>query len=134
MPYNFNIGVVYNFNTTASSILGTEIKYAKLIGILNYESALQYENIYLKYRNIYPLLPNGTPNSPETSIYYLFLSQSGEKFVFADIWIDHNSVTVVNEIALRINLTGVQLSDIQVLRNMLNAGGYLQYEIQQVTI
>jgi hypothetical protein len=120
--------------TQASAVLGTEVKNAKLIGILNYDSAMLYDNIFLKYRNIYPLLPNGTPNSPETSVYYLFESQSKEKFVMADVWIQEDSIQIVENISLRIIISNAQLSDIIVLRNMLNAGGFLSYEISEVVI
>lgn len=123
------IGKVFNFNTTAPAILGTEIKGAKLIAIVNYGTAIKYENILTKYRTIYPLLPSGTPNKPENCIYYIFISSLGDTIVFADQWIDLNTVEVIEHINVNIVMNNLSLTDIPRIRNALNALGFTDYAI-----
>lgn len=125
----FSIGKVFNFNTTAPAILGTEIKGAKLIAIVGYDLALKYENVLTKYRTIFPLLPNGTPNKPENCIYYIFKSAIGETIVFCDQWIDDTSVEVIEHINVNIVMNNLSLSDIPRIRNALNALGFTDYAI-----
>lgn len=130
--YNFAIGKVYNFNTKAPSLLGISIKNAKLIGIFDYNTALTHDNILLKYRQIYPLLPAGTPNSPETCIYYHFKSESGEKIVLADQWIEESTIEVVEHINFKVTFNQASLQDISRVRDALNALGYTNYTITQL--
>lgn len=128
----FEIGVTYNFNTKAPSVLGTTIKQAKLTGIADYNSAMKLINIDLQYRKIYPLLPPGTPNTPKSCIYYVFLSQLGETIVLANQWIDDTTIEVVDFINIQATVTSVSLTDITRIRDALNAMGYTSFEVKQL--
>lgn len=129
--YSFELKKSYNFNTLPVSLLGAVIKNAKLLGIMDYEMALKYDNIALKYRQIFPALPAGTPDQPEACTYYLFQSESGEKVVFADQWIDMTTVQVVQHVNFQVTFTEANLEDISHVRDLLNAAGYRNYVIKQ---
>jgi len=128
----FEIGKVYQFNTKAPSILGSIIKNAKLLSILDYDTAILFDTIDIKYRQIYPLLPLGTIDSPKSSIYYRFMSESGEPFILADQWVDEASIEVVDYISFTVTFTNASIQDISRVRNAVNALGYLNYEIKQL--
>ena len=64
----FEIGKTFTFNTRAPSVLGSIIKNAKLTSILDYDDAIKLDNIDLKFRTIYPLLPANTPPVPEATV------------------------------------------------------------------
>lgn len=123
------IGTTYTFNTLAPSILGAIIQNAKLVSILDYETAIHFDTIDLKYRSIYPLLPPGTPDQPNTTIYYRFISESGESIIIAESWIDLSSVEEITFVNIQILLQQASLTDIPRIRNALNALGYSQYSI-----
>jgi hypothetical protein len=127
-----DIGKIYTFNTTAPSMLGTTVKNAKLIAIMDYQTAVQYDNIDLKYRSIYPLLPNGTPDRPDSSIYYRFLSESGEKIILADVWIQSDTLETVSHVSFQVTFTDTTYSDITKVKDALNALGYLNFQIKQL--
>jgi hypothetical protein len=131
MPTPLELNKVYTFNTLASSILGSQIKSAKLLAILDYSTAVKFANIDLLFRQIYPALPANTPNNPLSCVYYLFDSQSGEKIVLADQWIDMLSVDVVEHINIQVNFTGASVADISRIRDALNSLGYMNYVITQ---
>jgi hypothetical protein len=126
-----SIGKYYNFNTMAPSILGASIKNAKLLAILDYSTAITYDNIDLRYRTIYPVLPNGTPDNPELSIYYRFLSEAGEKIILADIWIQESTVEIVEHIRFQVAFTEASLEDIKRVKDAINALGYTNFTITQ---
>jgi hypothetical protein len=122
---------IYTFNTLAPAILGAQIKNAKLLGMLDYTSALAYDNVDLKFRQVYPALPAGTPNQPASCIYYWFQGESGDKIIIADAWIDATSVEVVEHINIQVNFTDASLADIARIRDALNALGFRNYVINQ---
>jgi len=130
---DLKIGKVFTFDTNADAILGTSVINAKLIAICDYSTALTYENIDLKFRTIYPLLPIGTPDAPEACEYFIFKSESNQVFVLADQWINMGSIVVVDNIKIQVMLNTASVSDITVIRDALNSYGFINYTITVVT-
>lgn len=128
----FTIGNSYTFDTAAPAVLGTQIKNAKLLSVLDYETARMFDNIDIKFRTIFPLLPVGTPDTIELSTYYLFKAESGEKIVIADIWINKSTVVEVGFIQFQVSFTKASLADIDKVRNNLVSLGYTDFTIKQL--
>lgn len=127
-----NISEVYTFNTNAPALLGVEIKNAKLISILDYDTATIFEDVTTKYRQIYPLLPNGTPDDPRSCLYYRFKSESGEFIILADQWINSDSVEAIESVILQVTITDTVVEDIKRIRDALNILGLKSFEIKQI--
>lgn len=132
MTYNFEIGKIYTFDTNAPAILGTIIKNAKLTAILDYDSARRYDEVLFKYRTIYPLLPIGTPDQPESCVYYKFKGENGSDIIVADQWISESSIQLVDAINLRITVTDISINDISRIRDVLLALGYGSFTLEQI--
>jgi hypothetical protein len=130
--YDFHVGKVYSFNTAAPSLLGASIKNAKMLGKFDYSTALMFDNIDLKYRTIYPLLPTGTPDDPNTAVYYRFLSESGEKIIICHQWVVDSTVEIIEHINFTVRFVDTSTGDIKRVRDALNALGYTNYTIKQV--
>ena len=128
----FSLNKVYTFNTRAPGILGASIKNAKLISIMDYSTALTYDNIDLRFRTVYPALPNGTPDTPEACVYYRFKTESGENIIIADQWIDELSIEVIEHIRFQVTFEDSSIQDISRVRDSLNALGYSNYTIKQL--
>lgn len=129
MQYNFKIGTSYSFNTLAPALLGARIINARLVGIIDYATALTYINVDVMFRQIYPVLPPNTPDSPQTTTYYRFLTESGEYIVLAAVWINENTIEVINSIAIQIVLTNANLTDLNVIKTLLNANGFTSFNM-----
>jgi hypothetical protein len=129
---NMTPGNTYTFNTTAPAALGVQIKNAKLLEICTYERAIKIENIILKFRQIYPVLPPGTPNNPALFLYYYFESESGEQVLLAEPWIDANTIALVEATNIQITCPNVSLDQITAIRNALNSLGITGYTIVEV--
>lgn len=132
MSYNFELGKVYTFQTLAPGILGTSIKNATLTGILDYETARKYDEIDIKYRNIYPLLPSGTPDQVELCIYYKFKAENGTVVIVADQWIDVGSIELISNIEIVVTVTDISLQDINRIRDALLALNITTFNIRQL--
>lgn len=132
MTVEFETNKVYSFNTLAPAILGTQIKNAKLKGVLTYDTAVQFDNVDLKFRQIYPVLPAGTPDQIEACRFFLFQSESGSKIVLADQWIDMATVELIEAITYQITLPGLSVQDGARIRDGLNALGYTGYTLKQI--
>jgi hypothetical protein len=133
MSYSlFQIGKTFTFNTNAPALLGAIIKNVKLVSITDYDTANKSGNMILQHRKIYPALPPGTPDAPETFIYYHFVTQANTTIVLANVWIDEASIQLVESISFRVLLPGRSLQDEIALRNALNALGWTGYTIEQI--
>lgn len=129
---NFAIGKTYSFNTKAPAILGSTIQNAKLLSIMDYSTAITYDNIDLKYRTIHPLLPLGTPDQPDNCMYYRFLSESSEKIVLADQWIEESTIELIEHVNLKATFNQVSIQDISRIRDLILAAGYTAFTIEQI--
>lgn len=129
---NVSLGKTYTFNTKAPGLLGATIRNAKLIGVVDYNTALTYDNIDLKFRTIYPVLPAGTPDDPRSCAYYHFQSESGEKIVLAEVWIEELTLEVVEHINFAVTVTDASLQDMTRVRDALLALGFTRFNIKQV--
>lgn len=119
----FKINSSYTFNNRAPAILGSGYKNAKLVAILDSKMAGTLINIQSQHVNIYPYLPQSTPNSPEKYTYLVF-EINGERKVIAEEWIDELSVVESSSQNVQIDIKNVTTQDIVKLRNMLTIGGF----------
>lgn len=124
---------VYTFVTKAPSLLGASVINARLVGVTVAENARKTHNVDLQYRKIFPLLPAGTPDNIDACIFYEFIGQSGERTIYADQWIDMTSVQVVEHIKITLNVLDANLSDVNRIRDAMNALGYRSFAIEVTT-
>lgn len=133
MSLVFDIGKTYTFNTLAPSLLGTIVKNAKLMSVVDYDNVVKYYNfIDTTYANILSALPNGTPIDPKSSLYYIFKSESGETVVISQYWVDEESIQVVEFISFKVTVTDATLGDMQTVRDVLIAANILNFSVERL--
>ena len=128
----FDIGKVYTFDTSAPALLGAQIKNAKVLAFVDYDTAKLFDTIDLKWRAIFPLLPTGTPDAPDLTTYYLLLSESGEKIVLAEPWIQGSTITEVGFIQFQVTFPKASLDDIEKVRASILALGFTEFNIKRL--
>lgn len=127
--YNFEFGKKYTFNTLAPSILGATIKNHTVRGVFDFNTACSFDNVMLKHRQIYPLLPKTVQDNPTSFKYVLLESEAGIKRIVADVWIDENSIIEVTEIKATIEIQSVTSSDVQRISESLTLMGIVNFTI-----
>lgn len=112
----------YNFSVHANSILGVNYIGAKLISILDFNTALKFDNVLLLNKQIYPYLPPGTLADSSKYTYYLF-EYNGKKVVVADVWIVENSVELSQGVTYTLKLNNITSVQLGVIRDQLTLLG-----------
>lgn len=112
----------YSFSVYANSILGTNYKNAKLVAILDYRTALRFDNIDLINKQIYPYLPPNTLIDHTKYTYYLF-SVDDKSVVIADTWINQNSVEETTGQSYNVKLNNVTTHQLNIIRDQLRLIG-----------
>lgn len=128
--YPFKLKSAYSFNTLAPSVLGASIKNAKVLGIIDYDIATTLINVELMQRSIYPLLPQGTVDSPASYTFLLLLTESGVKTAIAYEWIDPASIELVESVTITVSIPNVKVSDANVIRDALTLSGFTGFSIK----
>ena len=131
MQYNLVIGKSYNFTLQASGVLGTGYDNAKVLGIMDYDSAKTIQDITPLHIQAYPDLPNGTPRNARELIYVKIKTVLGEVRVIAMDWISSAPVEVITQ-TIKVTIGQVSSSDVNIIRNLLIVNGYpnIQLEVQ----
>lgn len=124
-----NLNTTYSFETLVPSLLGGLIKNAKLIAVLDYSTVTSFINPHAQHASIYPHLPIGTPRDLTKYIYYLFRTENGESKVFANVWINENTVNEVNTNVIKIEVFNVNTDDVSRLNKLLHSAGYDSFNI-----
>ena len=128
----FTIGKTYTFDTAAPTLLGAQIKNAKVLALVDYNTAKLFDTIDLKWRSIFSLLPTGTPDAPDLTTYYLFLAESGEKIVLAEPWIQGSTIVEVDYIQFQVTFPKASLDDIEKVRAAVSALGFTEFNIKRL--
>ena len=119
---NLQINNYYNFSLYPNTVIGTSFRNAKLISILDYNTALKFSNVELYNKQIYPYLPEGTSSNYHNYIYYLFLYKD-KKIVIADTWIIPSSIEVSTSTTYTITLENISNSQLNIIRDQLRVLG-----------
>lgn len=129
MASPFDIGQTYSFNTLAPAFLGSAIAHAKLLSIMDANTARKFEAIDQKFAQIYPTLPVGTPTDVNSVMYYLFQQQNGTNVVIADPWIDKTSIELIELITITATVARASLSDVDKVRIALSSAGITDFTV-----
>lgn len=123
----------YSFLLYPVSILGSSYSNVKLISILDYNTALMFENVELLHRQIFPFLPEGTPSNNTEYTYYLFekeevntssqLTPVKKKIVLAHPWIIDTSIQEITATFKTLRLNNISSSEFTVVRDQLRLLG-----------
>jgi hypothetical protein len=112
----------YNFSLYPISILGSSYSNAKLISIMDYRTALKFDNIELLNVQIYPYLPPGTPSDHTAYTYYLFYVD-GKTVVLASYWIIDESIEELTTLTKTIRFNNISDTQFTVIRDQLRLLG-----------
>jgi hypothetical protein len=112
----------YDFSVYANAVLGVSYKNARLDAILDYHTALRFENIVLLHRQVYPYLPDGTLEDLTRYTYFLF--KVGDKdVVMADVWLVSGSVVQSSGTTHTLRLMNVSSGELSIVRDQLRLLG-----------
>lgn len=126
--YSLDIGTAYDISLLAPAILGNGYRGATVVGLLDYSSAIQLEDVSALHASVLALLPNGTPSDPRKLVYAKIVAASGEVRVLALNWIA-TQPTVASATSVTVLINNITASEIPNISAVLKAAGYNSFTI-----
>lgn len=120
---NLNVKSHYSFTTRAPGILGASFKNLRLVSAMSYELAKTFTNVNSAHANIYPYLPQGTQNNPESYTYFLFKNEDNTTIILADVWIDEQTIEELGSQTLVVELPRISNTDVDRIKSILTTMG-----------
>lgn len=124
MAYNFQTGKSYTFALYPSYVFSTDFKFVTVLGVVSYEIATQYADIYPLHIQVYSSLPAGTPNDPKAYDYLLIKTTANVTMVLGLPWIKENTIVENEGRTMQITVANVSATDVDKVRNALVQNGY----------
>jgi hypothetical protein len=110
-----------NFSQYAPAIIGQGYQGAKILAILDADSANAYINTATVHASVFPFLPAGTPNDPTGYPYLKIKTASGQTTAVGLPWIQDDSFVVQTAAKLTIVIDSVSPADQNNITAMLAA-------------
>ena len=129
MSYNFQIREIYSFDVYPTAVLGNGFKNVTVLAVMDQESANQLIDTTALHVNVYPYLPPGTPNRPDSYNYLKIKTANGETTVLGLPWINEASIEHVVSTSITVKVGNVQASDVAAIREALQQNGFTSLEI-----
>lgn len=113
-----------SFNAHATAILGTNFKRVRVLGILDYESAMNYINVPVMSVNVYPSLPPGVNKNYQTYQYLKLRHSNGDTSCIAMEWIDASTYVIHEGVDIEFKVENVNAADADRIREILGFNGF----------
>jgi hypothetical protein len=128
----FKLNRVYNFNTIAPVTLSQTYRNMKVIASdVNFKIAVKFMDVMTIREQI--IRETGKQLlDPRIVSYTMFENEEGDTIVLANDWIDPKSINLVENIDLIMTIKNITTEDMINIKNVLNALGYNDIEIQTV--
>jgi hypothetical protein len=125
MTTDYQIGLTYSFNVFPVALLGNNFQNVVVQAILDAGTTQQLGvDIQALAKQMYPLLPSGTPSDPTTYQYLKLQLASGASVILAVPWIDDSSVELVTQQTIVATISNVSSQDLSRIKLALVQNGY----------
>lgn len=121
---NFILRGVFNFDTYAAAILGTNFRNVTVLAIMDANTANRELDIQAMHLQVFPTLPTGTPNDPFGYDYVKVKTPSGQTTILGMAWINAATVVQVQSNTITAVISGVSASDASRVRDALVQNGF----------
>lgn len=133
-PHDFQLGSLVSFELHPFQILGPGHTRAKVLAILDHETASRWIDVAALHANIYPTLPSTTPNDYRQYPYVKLRLSSGEDTCVGLPWIVDGSLVTHTNVNLQFTMDNVEPEDQDRILAVLAAAGYKPSDIKVVDI
>jgi len=124
----FEIGKRYSFTTIAPVTLGAVYSNVKATANLTFDLAIKFADI-ISIRNKIKQETDINLLDPRDVLYTMFETVDKKTIVLANDWINTSSITLIDSIVANIRIENITTEDIINIRNMLEAMGYKNFDI-----
>lgn len=115
---------IYNFKLYPSSVIAPELNNAKVIAIMDGDTASQFFDLAAVHVSVKPYLPPSTDTDPFQYTYLRLQTEVGGETFIAYEWIDPSTITAITNDTCEIVLSNFNASHIPGLRQVLLENGF----------
>ena len=127
---DFTLNTTVSFDVHAEAVLGTGFSHMKVMGILDTESARRWIDPEAIHANIFPMLPDGTPDDPYAYHYVKIKGMDGQTTCVGLPWIIASSIEVHDYSTLKLEIERVSPADVDRIKRALSANGFRAVKIE----
>lgn len=114
----------YSFSVYPVAFLGNDFTNVTVLAILDEATARQTIDTYALHRQYYPTLPAGTPDDPTEYDYVKLKTSTGDIRVIGIPWIIENTIELVEQTTIVVEIAEVNVSDMSRIRSALAGNGF----------
>lgn len=124
------VSKTYSVDTWSPEVLGSRLINVKCLAVLSSKDAISAGlDIYAYHERMRPHLPAGYNNNPSTMIYVKVQSMDGKETILAMDWLNLETLVETNPKRALIEVNGVSVNDVEVIRRSLVIQGYSDISI-----
>ena len=123
------VGKTVTFDLYPASVIGTNFDRVEVIGLGKHEMVTGLISPATMHASVYPLLPPGSPKDYRDYEYLMVKLPSGKLTAVGVPWIVPDSVTIVTRTDISITIHDASLSDVPLLKRILNENGYIDIDV-----
>lgn len=120
----FEVMKTYNFRLLGTYYNNSEIKGAKVLCILDYDTARLLVDADAIHAAVYRDLPAGTANDARKYSYIKVKLPNDNVAVYGVPWVSETSIEEVESITINIAISNLNTSDVQRVKNALAVNGF----------
>jgi hypothetical protein len=124
---------IYTFNVYPGPIIGEQFTNATVLSVMDFQTATRFADIKALHENVFPYLPEGSPNRPE-DFDYLLISVGENTTVLGVPWIIAESVEERDSMKMSVTIEDVTAQDIMRVRECLSQNGYNKISLKLIGV
>lgn len=121
---HLNFGNVISFDVYPGAIIGSTFTNARVLAILDRDTANIWIDTAALHANVYPTLPAGVPDDPSQYQYVKLQLSNGNMTIIGIPWIKEDTIQLIDVGTLTITVPNASPGDRERIISALSANGY----------
>jgi len=131
-PATIQLKSTVSFDLHAPQILGTRCENAKVLALLDADSARQYIDPIAMHAQVFPFLPDGTPDDFDGYNYLKLKLANGTTTAIGLAWIKDDSFVVASTQSMQFTIANVTPEGKNIIIAALSANGFRAVDVKML--
>lgn len=132
-----NVSAITLFSTVSfdlypASLVAPSFKFAKVLGVMDADTAKVFVDTIAGHANVYPTLPVGTPNGHNQYPWVKLKLASGQVTAIGLPWIKEETYVTHTTTTIRLTIENVEPTDQNLILQCLAANGFSAVNVEVI--
>ncbi len=129
-PNDFPLNAMVSFDLHPAAVMGTGYKGAKVLAILDAATAFHFIDPVAQHANVYPFLPEGTPNRYDAYPYLKLKLADGSTTAIGIPWVKDETLEIATTRRMRLTIDAVTPEAQNLIIKALSANGFSAVDVE----